>query len=290
MRIRGQGRLKKYIAKKISKYSRKNFLKKVLKGKLFDSQNEYPHFNARIFSFSGYNYYNEQLYSILKFLSTVGKPTEWIVVNDGTFKSEQIEQLQRFSFVKVVNFDWIENPNFHLLKEFSKKHVWAKIFYSYLCLLDDLMQTTIYLEADVLVFQKFNYYLPLFKENNWYLPDTGPHFDQYFLDAGKVQMFDVNNGFAIYNQRPDIDILYNYLVESFKENRFEYFTPQSAMQLMIEKDKHARFLDPRYFVVSCSDHFKVGIDYNESNLALRHFVGPVRHKMWQYSWKNLRVN
>jgi len=287
MPIKGQGRFNVFVAKRFSASSRNAFLDEVMGVSVDRSGNSEKQLSVRIFSFSGRSYFNEQLYSILQFLHTVGSPKQWLVVNDGTYSEDQKKQLEQFPFVTVVEFDWIKNDKFRILHEYSAKHVWAKIFYAYLCLLDDLKETTIYLEADVLVFSKFNYYLPLFNINNWYLADTGPHFDQYYLNMGKTQMFDVNNGFAIYNHRPDIEVVYNYLVDRFKENNFEYFTPQSAMQLMIEQDSFSRFLDPRYFVVNCSDHFKIGIDHDESVMALRHFVGPVRHKMWQYSWKKV---
>ena len=41
------------------------------------------------------------------------------------------------------------------------------------------------------------------------------------------------------------------------------------------------------FVVGGKDGFRLShcVDYNE--ISVRHFVGPVRHKMWQYSWKKI---
>lgn len=285
--IKGQGRFNLYVAKKIAANSRKGFLE-YCKTALFEVGNNSKNNPApKIFSFSGNAYFEEQLFSIAQYVKYVGLPNKWLIVNDGTYNSQQIDFLQKFPFVKVVEFDWVQNSKFELLHKYACKHVWAKIFYAYFNFLDNLTETTIYLEADVLVFDKYSYYSHLFKNKNWYLADTGPHFDSYFYQHNKLPMFDVNNGFAIYNSRPPIEIAYDYLISRFEQGNFEYFTPQSAMQLMISEDKSASFLDPRYFVVNCSDHFKIGIDHHPKTIALRHFVGPVRHKMWQYPWKKV---
>lgn len=285
--IKGQGRFNLYVAKKIAANSRKYFLAYCKTTILEAEKNSATKTDVKIFSFSGNAYFQEQLFSIAQYVKKVGVPNQWLIVNDGTYNLKQIDFLQNFPFVKVVEFDWVQNTKFELLRKYANKHVWAKIFYAYFNFLDNLTETTIYLEADILVFDKFNYYCHLFKSKNWYLADTGPHFDSYYYQDNKLPMFDVNNGFAIYNSRPPIEIAYEYLTSRFEQGNFEYFTPQGAMQLMIAEDKSANFLDPRYFVVNCSDHFKIGKDFRAESLALRHFVGPVRHKMWQYSWKKV---
>ena len=46
-------------------------------------------------------------------------------------------------------------------------------------------------------------------------------------------------------------------------------------------------LPPNLFVVGGKDAFSFRDAFNYKNIALRHFVGPIRHKMWQHNWRKL---
>ena len=287
MNIRGLGRLLLLLSQKKSMKLKNSFIaehKYLLQKNINDSP---CNFKGTLLGYSGNNYFYEQLYSSLSFIKNVGLPEEWIIVSDGTYTIEQIKILQQIPNLRVIDFDEIFDHNFKQLKPLADGHRLGKFATTYYSLLNNIKDRIIYLEADVLVFQSFKKYIHLFDKGNWYLPDTAPHLDSAYFIKNKMPMFSVNNGFAIFNERPPLEVACNYFSDRINNGELEYFTPQSASQLMAEEDSASNFFDPRNFVVSCSDHFKFSIDHLPNNVALRHFVGPVRHKMWQTDWKDV---
>ena len=287
MKIKGIGRILLYLARKKSESLKKSFIvshQDLIKKNLSASPGK---FEGTLLGFSGDHYFYEQLYSSLSFIRNVGLPDKWIIVSDGTYTAKQKNILELIPNLQIVNFDEIIDKNFKMLDPLIEAHRLGKFATTYFSILNKVEERLIYMEADVLVFPSFNKYQHLFKKNNWYLTDTAPHFDSYYSEENKMPMFPVNNGFAIYNSRPPLEVACNYFVDRLKDGKFEYFTPQSASQLMIDQDTDSRFFDPRYFVVSGSDHFKFAVGHLPQNIALRHYVGPVRHKMWQTNWRDV---
>jgi hypothetical protein len=207
-----------------------------------------------------------------------------VIIDDGTYTERELTALKRFEFVTILNSLSYQPENFSELMNYAEKHVWVRLVCLYFNLLEKNVRTTLFVEADVLIGPKIKDYIHLFDNKNWHLADTGPHFDTKYYDFSNRKMFDVNNGFAIFNSVPNLQLILDYMVERLRRDEFEYFTPQSAFQLAINTDVNSSFLDPRYFVVSVTDMFKIGCDFKSENLAVRHFVGPCRHKMWQYKW------
>jgi hypothetical protein len=284
VKIKGIGRLKIEVSKIISRHNRKNFLLKCENWQQEIIKNYYSKVDFEVISLAGHNYFPEQLLSIYNFMRYVGIPNQWTIIDDGTLTDSEIDILDRFGFVSIINSVNYRGVFFEELKEFEKEHVWIRLIFAYFNVLKSTNKPTMFIEADVLVGKKIIEYLHLFRTENFYLPDTGPHFDSKYYNFGHRMMFDVNNGFAIFNHMPNLDLIVNYMVERLRRAEFEYFTPQGAFQLAINEDLNCTFLDPRYFVVSVSDMFKYSRDFNAETVAIRHFVGPCRHKMWQYEW------
>jgi hypothetical protein len=47
----------------------------------------------------------------------------------------------------------------------------------------------------------------------------------------------------------------------------------------------AQILDPRQFIIDTEDQFDFSMKYHPGDMAMRHYTGPIRHKMWQKGWK-----
>ena len=45
-------------------------------------------------------------------------------------------------------------------------------------------------------------------------------------------------------------------------------------------------LDPRRFILDSGDQFDFSYLLPFDKIAIRHYTGPVRHKMWQAGWRN----
>lgn len=58
-----------------------------------------------------------------------------------------------------------------------------------------------------------------------------------------------------------------------------HFREQTAMEIVF-KDNGLKSLDPRLFSLSLEDHFSYRSDIEHDCLAVRHFMGPIRFRMW----------
>ena len=140
----------------------------------------------------------------------------------------------------------------------------------------------------MLFYPQFNKYKEFVDNDNWYLPEPT---DAYSIDAAiinkntfKPNMYIINSGFMIFNKIPQWDLGKKYLIECFLNDSITHFTEQSAVNLIYLNDQCAKILEPRIFHVSTIDHFKLG-NFKTADLAMRHYVGPIRYKMWQSGWK-----
>jgi hypothetical protein len=138
---------------------------------------------------------------------------------------------------------------------------------------------TILLDSDVLFFNKFEEYLPtLINKNNWYLSDLHPHFDEDY--HYKPHQNYTNSGFIVLNSSISWEQGVQYLLKRIECNLpIAHFTEQTAVEIVV-KENQFRFLDPRLFLLELKDHFTYSSIYNHRQLAIRHFVGPIRFRMW----------
>lgn len=287
MKIKGYGRLAVYYSKLRARQHKKSFQKNV--EDLFDkySNKTYEKFDSDVLTFTGGAYFYEHLYVMFNFINRLGNPKQWLIVDDGSLTEDQKKFYRRFPFIVIRRWDDADSEKFSYLKQFGDRFPFCKGFHGYLNFLDTMEERCFFVESDVLIGGIFKEFLPLFEKGNWYLVDTGPHLGNDYLQKYGRPMFPMNGGLMVFNHRPHVDILYNYMVEKLMDGTFEYFTVQGAYQLMIEADEDFRPMDPRIFLTNCSDHFKIKLDHDLEQLALRHFVGPVRHKMWQTNWKKV---
>lgn len=65
-----------------------------------------------------------------------------------------------------------------------------------------------------------------------------------------------------------------------------YWSDQTAFHILTQKEGFIA-LPKEKFVTGGKDAFTIKNSVDYSKIALRHFVGPVRHKMWQMNWNTI---
>jgi hypothetical protein len=237
--------------------------------------------NFNVLSFSGSKQFADQLYSISSFYRNVGKPNSWVIYNDGSYKHEELEVFSSIKGVKVLDI---------FIGEGSLPLFWFKQYPTLLKVeilreLKDFSDTILFTDSDVLFYKKFKNFTHQFASDNWYIVDEGKgYFDTSFdLPARELPL---NFGFLVLNKPSNWNFIFTYLNEQIVRGQLHYWSDQTGAHLLAQKEKFS-FMPIESFVVGGKDSFKLSHDVNYNKIALRHFVGPVRHKMWQYSWKKV---
>lgn len=288
MKIPGLGRLAKWYSKKMGSSNFADFEKNI--GRLIDGipDNGVP-LPMQVVSFSGSKTLTEQLYSTLSFYYNIGRPSSWTVYSDKSHTEREIALLQGIPGLKVLAWDAALYRRFDGLFEFGKFSIWGNRLHAYLN--HPIRETTIFTDSDMLFFQGFTQFLPLIQSGNWFMPDNYPHFDAYyFFRFGKALPPYLNAGFLIFNKAPSWDIAVDYILNRPDRGSWEHFTEQASIHRMFQHDGDYELLDENNFILKGTDSFKFGTDFKPENIAVRHYVSTVRHKMWQMRWRKILID
>jgi hypothetical protein len=271
MKIPGKGRILKYLNR-----TKSEKLKNLLWKSRFKLINQDYHgistVEVSLVSFSGKGGLLDQILSISSFINSVGIPIKWSIYSDGSHNADEISLLKTWEFVKI------EVLNKNVKWQLNKFHA----FSNYL-----VDSTTLFLDSDILFFKPFKEYLPYFKNSNWILPENkyAQSLDDGYLNFSFQYLTSINRGFFILNKNIDWSSGKSYLEEKKNKNNISHFTEQTAINIIFEKESNMKILDPRYFLLTTSDHFKIVLD-ESSKIAMRHYVGLIRHKMYLSFMKN----
>lgn len=276
------GRYKRKIAKRVAQRNKSRFEKRFDTRHLLAKNSSLV--NVAVVSFSGVASFQDQLYCIASFVRNVGKPVQWTVYTDGSHTTRQLQQLNEIPFVQVkkVNVEGKciaayclnEYPLLKKLIAFSEHPIEG---------------TTLFCDSDVLFFPVFKTYLDAIKQRNWFLPDEDVnYFDEEYLAENHPRMFGINTGFMVLNDQPDWSIALHYVQQRI-ENKLAigHWSEQTGIHKMVIESPDFNALDPRKFVLAGTDSFRISIHPDWQKIALRHFVGPIRHKMWQTNWQKV---
>jgi hypothetical protein len=273
-----KGRLLRFLAINTAKKNKINFLND-FNCNWLNNTTQTADFN--VLSFSGSNQFADQLYSISSFYRNIGIPKSWIVYNDGSYSPDQLRVLHSIVNVKVKDV-LLEKDSFH--KSWINQYP-TLLKVEILRNITDYSRTILFTDSDVLFYPLFKKYTQTLFSDNWYIVDESEgYFDSSFKLLPKEKP--LNFGFLVLNAPSNWNFVYSYINEHIKSGTLGYWTDQTAMHLLSVKEKF-HFLPVGKFVVGGKDSFKLSHDFNYSKIALRHFVGPIRHKMWQYSWKKV---
>jgi hypothetical protein len=236
-----------------------------------------------VISFSGGKWFADQLYSLYSFYYNVGKPKQWLIYNDGTYSEMQLQVLHKIERVTVCDLDLsaARLPHAALQKfpTLNKVEIVAKH-------ISDEM--TIITDSDILFYKKFNTYVNSYPAANYFLVDEGNrYFDSDFLAVHPSIEQPFNFGLLLLHNRFNMESVFTYVEERFRAGVLHYWSDQTAFQKLVLQNKIFQPFDRELFKVGGNDSFHLSHCVNYNKIALRHFVGPVRHKMWQYSWKKV---
>ena len=288
MRIKGQGRVTKYICKKIANRKQKKFEKFFFSNNFTLKKYSKCDCNFDIISFSSKKDISQQFFSILSFIHNVGIPKSWTIYSDGTHQEADKNIFKRhFDFVKIINWDKIISihPQYNFAFDgYIKKYGLGKK--AYILMNQKRSKPYLFVDSDILFYPKFFDYIDILNkgDRDYFMIDNDwCCLSKDYMDNNKRDMFQVNSGLLFI--RPDFDWKPALEYLSSRQDKNENFDEQTSVHVTFFTNRIGLPFDPRLFKVEMSDHFKFSYAHTSQELAARHFVGPLRHKMWQKGWK-----
>lgn len=237
-------------------------------------------FPLEVFSYSGESALPEQVASIRSFLRYVGRPVHFTVVSDGTYSEQSRRLLTRLdSSVSVSDAsEWIPGDLPDEIYPYLKTHPTGR----QLALIMSLPKNApvLYLDSDVLFFagaKDLDAYATARDVPAFYLADCRFSGDERLLRDPAEANDPVNTGFLLLFQKLDWSASVRRILELEGEPNF--FTNQTMTHLAMHANGAAPF-DPRKYVLQLDDQFIFPDRYANSQIAMRHYVNPVRHKFW----------
>lgn len=275
--IKGQGKLNKWYNDRKARKYKHGFYEFLRRNQPPDLNR--PAVDLTLVCFSGQGETSDQMLSIYSFLKNVGVPHKWKIISDGNHIPETRQFFKRFPFVEFTEWQDELAPEYRNLV--PENPGWQVKKLLTFCSLK-VSGTTIFLDSDILFFPFFKVGLPSLQRHNWYMSDIAAHFDEAFPRPEGYNF--LNGGFLVLNEQPDVRGCLDYYNERVRTGTLGYFTDQTAMQLMVLENDF-RFLDPRFFCLTVEDMFGLRSKVSTEGLAVRHYVGQVRFRMWHEAHK-----
>jgi|ERR1051326_6830379 len=233
-----------------------------------------------VFSYSGEAALPEQVASIRSFLRHVGRPINFTVVSDGSHLSSSVRLLEKIdSSVRVQMSTPKPAPELPpRFRDYLTNHPTGK----QLALIMSLPANypILYLDSDVMFFAGAVDLVDRAAEKRvpaFFLADCQFSGDSRLLrDAGE-RNGPVNTGVLLLFKQLDWSLARERFLQLNGEPTF--FTNQTLAHLVMHATGGLP-LDPAKYVLQLDDQFVYSDRYANPNLALRHYVNPVRHKFW----------
>jgi len=234
----------------------------------------------RVYSFSCDRDLPEQVASIRSFIRYVGIPDKFTVVSDGSYSSASCELLRQINpCVEVVDFaKFIKKDLPQSVYAYANIHPLGKKLAVLISL--PVHEVTIYADSDILFFPGAKELLNITNSSDLrpkYLLDCATALDTRLLDRNSENFAPVNSGFMLLQKPLDWEIPLKRLAQLPETGN--YFTEQTSLHLAMHYNQGVA-LPPEKFVVNRDDEFIYQDKHCSSKVALRHYVGPIRHKFW----------
>jgi hypothetical protein len=222
----------------------------------------------------------EQVASIYSLFTHVGIPDSFVIASDGSYTNESIKTLESIhECIQVKQLDELVSRNLpKCIADYANVHLFGRKLALIFSI--PVEKCTVWIDSDILFFQRGDELASLCNtddSNVYYLPDNEAWIDPSMLREGEEGMSPINAGFFILKRQLN-------WTESLRRlealaGKYHTYTEQTSVQIAMYQSG-AQALDPSLFVLQTDDRFIYSDLYSKSPIALRHYVGPVRHKFW----------
>jgi hypothetical protein len=233
-----------------------------------------------VFAYCGEHTLPEEVASIRSFLQHVGRPRRFTVVSDGTLSARSNAVLKSLDAVVSVSdsTQWLPKDLPAKIQSYLTSHPTGKQLALIMSLPID--GPTLYIDSDVLFFPGARDLVRLAESGSGpalYLADCRLSADERLFRHDAEKTNPVNTGVLLLFKKLDWALAVHRLLELRESPNF--FTNQTMTHLAMHANG-ARPLDDRKYVLQLDDQFAYRDHYASGDLALRHYVNPVRHKFW----------
>ncbi|MBD2508629.1 hypothetical protein H6G91_15310 [Nostoc muscorum FACHB-395] len=222
----------------------------------------------------------EQVASIRSFIRHVGIPEIFTVVSDGSYTDSSCNLLRRIhpcvQVILLQNFLRTDLPQCVL--DYAQLHPMGRKLSALMSI--PVNGTTIYTDSDILFFPGGIDLIDLSKSDekySLYLPDCSMSLDERIIYDESEKLNPVNGGFILFRHEFD----WNFAIERLANLQEvpSYFTEQTIVHLTMHHN-HGKPLCSNKYVLNVEDQFIYPDKSASKNIALRHYVSDVRHKLW----------
>ncbi|MFB2936474.1 hypothetical protein ACE1B6_14580 [Aerosakkonemataceae cyanobacterium BLCC-F154] len=234
----------------------------------------------RVYSFSCDRDLPEQVASIRSFIRYVGIPQQFTVVSDGSYSPTSCQLLEEINpCVKVLELNqFIKKDLPESVYKYADIHPLGKKLAVLISL--PVEKVTLYADSDILFLPGAKELLKITKSPDLqprYLVDCATALDERLIEKSLLNLTSVNSGFMILKKPLHWEIPLQRLTNLTEKPN--YFSEQTSLHLAMHYNQGLP-LPPEQFVVSRDDEFAYQDKHYNSNIALRHYVNPIRHKFW----------
>ncbi len=222
----------------------------------------------------------EQVASIRSFIRYVGIPDTFTVVSDGSYTDSSCNLLRRIhpcvQVILLQNFLRTDLPQCVL--DYARLHPMGRKLSALMSI--PVNGTTIYTDSDILFFPGGIDLINLSKSDDkysLYLPDCSMSLDERIIYDDSEKSHPVNGGFILFRHEFD----WSFAIERLANLQEipSYFTEQTIVHLTMHHNRGVPLCSNKY-VLNVEDQFIYSDKFASKNIALRHYVSDVRHKLW----------
>jgi hypothetical protein len=239
-----------------------------------------PQVPFNVFAYSGESALPEQVASIRSFLRHVGRPKRFTIVSDGTLSARSSDILKSLDPAISVSGSeqWLPGDLPARIYPYLTTHPTGKQLALIMSLPID--GPTLYIDSDVLFFAGAIDLVRLAQNSvapAFYLADCRLSADERLFRSAAEQTHPVNTGVLLLFEKLDWSLGIRRFLEL--PGLPNFFTNQTMTHLTMHTSG-ASPLDDKKYVLQLDDQFVYPDRYACRDLALRHYVNPVRHKFW----------
>ncbi|MCS7034506.1 MAG: hypothetical protein NZ561_11020 [Phycisphaerae bacterium] len=205
-----------------------------------------------------------------------GRPARFLVAGDGTLDADDARLLQEACpGAEVIEWcDIVAGDVRRAIGPYANQHPLGKKLAVLMSLRPH--EPTLFTDADVLYFDRSSSLAQGFGDAPGFLIDCERSLDERLLDD-QTTAPPVNSGVLLLTRPLD----WSLALERYARVRDDprRFTEQTMVHLAVHASG-GRALDPALHIVTVEDQFRWKDVCDPRAAVLRHYVGPVRHKMW----------